>query len=566
MGKAKYGLRGAALVGVGALLLTACGGGGSDNTSSGNGSPTAGGTITFLNIANQIQHLDPQRNYTGEDLAFAGAYLNRTLVTYDYVEGQDGWTIVPDMATDTGTANKDATSWSFTLRDGVTWQDGSPVTCADIKYGVSRTFAQNIITDGPTYAISMLDVQNYDGPYDNSPDNNVSGFNKAVVCNGKTITFNLVRPVPDFNFATTLLAFSPVPKAKDTGERYDDVDWSNGPYQIEKYQKNDELVLTQNPNWDQSSDPVRTQYPDQIVMKFGLDQKVIDERLIADAGDDQTALVYGDIDPSSFATVFGSPQYESRRVDEFDPYVTYIAIDVNMVPNVKVRQAIAAGIDRTALRAAAGGDYAGDYADGLIKSNFAPWYSPTDLWDGLLGAPIPDTGNPDLAKQLLADSGEKNISLCYDYATTPAADKATTALIDSMSKIGIYLKANPINPGQYYGIVLSDNHCPLMNSGWGPDWANPSTVIPELVGGSGGFNLSRVDDPAYNKKISQALIETDQNTQIQEWHDLNVEAVKQAYVIPRFFTKTQRLYGSGIGGAYIWAPYGSWSYGDLYVK
>jgi len=105
-----------------------------------------------------------------------------------------------------------------------------------------------------------------------------------------------------------------------------------------------------------------------------------------------------------------------------------------------------------------------------------------------------------------------------------------------------------------------------MNSGWGPDWANPSTVIPELVGGSGGFNLSRVDDPAYNKKISQALIETDQNTQIQEWHDLNVEAVKQAYVIPRFFTKTQRLYGSGIGGAYIWAPYGSWSYGDLYVK
>ena len=117
---------------------------------------------------------------------------------------------------------------------------------------------------------------------------------------------------------------------------------------------------------------------------------------------------------------------------------------------------------------------------------------------------------------MLADSGEKNISLCYDYATTPAADKATTALIDSMSKIGIKLTANPINPGQYYGIVLSDDHCPLMNSGWGPDWANPSTVIPELVGGSGGFNLSRVDDPAYNKKISQALVETDQSTQIQE--------------------------------------------------
>ena len=48
-------------------------------------------------------------------------------------------------------------------------------------------------------------------------------------------------------------------------------------------------------------------------------------------------------------------------------------------------------------------------------------------------------------------------------------------------------------------------------------------------------------------------------------HDLNVEAVKQAYVIPRFFTKTQRLYGSR-SVARTSGPYGSWSYGDLYVK
>ena len=59
-----------------ALLLTACGGSG------GASGGTKGGTLTILTEAEQILHLDPQRNYTGEDLAFASGYLNRTLTQY----------------------------------------------------------------------------------------------------------------------------------------------------------------------------------------------------------------------------------------------------------------------------------------------------------------------------------------------------------------------------------------------------------------------------------------------------------------------------------------------------
>ncbi len=90
-------------------------------------------------------------------------------------------------------------------------------------------------------------------------------------------------------------------------------------------------MLVPNDEWDPESDPVRTRLPDQIVMEFGLAQDVIDERLITDAGDDTTTLGYSDLDPSRFATVFNDPQFEDRRVDEFDPYVTYIAVDVNEV-------------------------------------------------------------------------------------------------------------------------------------------------------------------------------------------------------------------------------------------
>ena len=112
------------------------------------------------------------------------------------------------MATDTGTANADATQWTFTLRDGITWQDGSPVKCEDIKYGVSRTFATDVINGGPTYAIEYLDIPKaddgsslYKGPYSGEGQDL---FDQAVVCDGNTITFKLNQPVSDFNFTTTL--------------------------------------------------------------------------------------------------------------------------------------------------------------------------------------------------------------------------------------------------------------------------------------------------------------------------------------------------------------------------
>ena len=116
------------------------------------GTPTTGGTIHILSQLEQITHLDPQRNYTGSDLAFVGSTMRRALTSYAYAPGSEGSQLVGDLATDTGTPTEGGKVWSFTLRDGATYEDGSAVTCADIAYGVSRVFATDIIVDGPTYA------------------------------------------------------------------------------------------------------------------------------------------------------------------------------------------------------------------------------------------------------------------------------------------------------------------------------------------------------------------------------------------------------------------------------
>src|SRR3954469_16282495 len=88
MSKATTGLRFVALASAGALALAACGGGGgstgspSASSSGGSAKGEKGGTLTIFTLDEQFTHLDPQRNYTGEDLAFASGYLNRTLTAF----------------------------------------------------------------------------------------------------------------------------------------------------------------------------------------------------------------------------------------------------------------------------------------------------------------------------------------------------------------------------------------------------------------------------------------------------------------------------------------------------
>ena len=547
-----------------ALLLTACGGSG--DAASGEGSK--GGTLYILTEAEQILHLDPQRNYTGEDLAFASAYLNRTLTQYtlskDNAEASE---LVADAATDTGTASNEGKTWEFTLKDGMKWEDGKDVTCEDFKYGISRTFATDVITDGPAFALSMLDVTDYKGPYAGDAAGQAS-YDKAVVCEGNKITFNLSRTAFDFNYAVTLSAFAAVRQDVDTAELYDDEILSNGPYRVESYVKKDKLVLVRNENWDPATDTFRPAYPDRIEYIFAQPAALITERLMADAGDDQMTISPESVDSAKLAVVFSDAKYEKRRFNELDPYVRYYAINTKKVPNVKHRQAILAAVNRDELRTIAGGEYAGDYADGVVKPNIGVDYAPTGLWDGLLGEAIPAEGNPELAIKLIAESGEPFPQpFVIDYGQSETNDKAAASLVASLAKAGIVATPNAIEPGAYYGVVLDPAKQGSMSAaGWGPDWSNASTVIPELFAANGGFNLSQWDDAAFLAESDAAKVITDRAEQAKAWQALSKKSMELALALPTRFGKEQRIVGSKVSGAYIWGPYGSWPYAQLSVN
>jgi peptide/nickel transport system substrate-binding protein len=491
------------------------------------------------------------------------------------------------MATDTGRASNGNKTWEFTLQDGVTFEDGSAVTCEDVKYGVSRTFATDVITDGPGYAISMLDIPKdkdgasvYKGPY-KSDGNDTAAYDKAVTCSAdnKTITFNLSRAVGDFNYTVTYLSFSAVPKASDDGDKYDMHPVSTGPYKIEKYVAKDEMVLVRNDKWSKDSDPLRNAYQDKIVVRFGLAEEVRDQLIINDS--EPAAMSLDGILPTNLATVFddaGVPveAWKDRAMNVYDPYVTYTAVNVSKVPCVQVRKAIYYARDFAALQTLAGGAaFTGDPADGVIKPLMGLDYKKTTGYEDWKEA-----GNAEKATALMAEAKTAcpdvykkatTAGLTFDIGDSDTNKKAATIWIDSVKKnSGIILKFNFIEPGSYYSVVLDPTkQGDLSRAGWAPDWANASTVIPELMLDGYGFPLSRAGkDPTYaefKKRAEANLSEPDRVKQGAEWAALNQYVMDQMWIIPGVFSKTQEMWGSKLTGVFFWEPQGAPSFGDIQI-
>jgi len=570
------------------LTLAACGPGTSPSASSGGGESAGpstgeharGGTIFVLTQALQIDQIDPQRMYTGEDLALFGGTIYRSLTAYKFSEDPtEGTSLTPDLATDLGTPNATGDSWQFTLRDGVTFQDGSPITCEDVKYGTSRTFATDVINQGPTYAIAYLDIpveddgsSAYKGPYDGTGQDL---FDQAVTCDGNTITFNLNKPVADFNYTVTL-GFSPVPEAADTGETYGTIEpfaVSSGPYKVESYTTGNggKLVMVRNENWDPASDPYRKDYPDKWEIDFGIDPAVLDQRLMAASGNDQYAIQYGNVQPQNLDTIFAdaqtaNPDFAGRAISGFAPYTRYYYIDVNKVPNVKIRQAMAVALDREAIVLNIGGEFAGALADGLINPLIGADYAETGFWTDYFGQAVPDNGDPELAKELIADSGEAAPSLTYNFPDTPTQQNTAAIIISSLGLAGITVTPNPIEAGIYYSVVFDPtNPGDFGYGGWAADWPNASTVIPPLLTQTGGWDLSQLDDADFNARVDAAATELDRAKQIPLWQALDKEAMEQVYTIPYIFGLQQTLAGTKVGPIYRWPAYGSWPYGEMYV-
>ncbi len=301
--------------------------------------------------------------YIGRDLANMGRLTYRSLVQFPVTENEAEATskVIPDAATDTGKSTEGGKAWSFTIKDGVKWEDGKDVACEDFKYGVARTFATDVVTGGPNYILGYLDIpggaDKYAGPYKKTGQDL---FDKAITCDGKTITYHFNKPWADFPFAVaSLRSFGPYRADKDQGDKSNYAVFSNGPYKLQgTWQKGTGGTFVRNTSYDAKTDGNRKALPDKIQFVEGLTNEIITQRLIADGGNDKFAVTDRQIPPAFFNQITG--KVAERAVNVNSPFVNYLMPNFNKMTNVKVRQALALATDKTAYSAALGGDKSSD--------------------------------------------------------------------------------------------------------------------------------------------------------------------------------------------------------------
>ncbi|CAB4817887.1 unannotated protein [freshwater metagenome] len=138
------------------------------------------------------------------------------------------------------------------------------------------------------------------------------------------------------------------------------------------------------------------------------------------------------------------------------------------------------------------------------------------------------------------------------------------------ARAGIKVKWNIISSGYYSTVMNPAKQKDMSGSGWGADWANASTVIPELFASFGGFNLSQnTADPAYKAfedKVNLAMKTTDRKKQAAMWKELDAYAMKQMWVLPTTFGKAQEVWGSQLANVFFWVPQGNPAYGKIWIN
>ncbi len=512
-------------------------------------SDATGGTLRLVTA--QVDSLDPQRSYLPAVWNLMRLYT-RTLVTYSSEPGSTGQ-LVPDLANDLGTTPDGGRTWTFTLRPGAAFETGRPITSRDIKYGIERSFAVDVLRGGPNFVLDLLDPDSlYAGPYqDESPDK--LGLTTIATPDDATITFTLSRADPDFPYVLALPSSGPVPVENDTGAAYQDDPVSSGPYAITSVDPVAGIVLDRNPAWTADSDPVRSALPDQVVVRTGLTGLDRDQALLAGSAD--ADLSGTGVQEATTSRADADDAIADRVDDVTTGAVRLLALPTTVAPMTSpdCRAAVAAVVDRTDVQDALGG--AGD----AVRTSV--------LWPrSLPGGPEDPDPAPDLdaARQSLAACGSPD-----GFATTMAVPDAPVSravaerLVAQFAQVGIQVTVAPLDPTTFYtaGVgspqAITDGGYGMVLASWTADLPTPASFLVPLVDGrsisqvAGNHNLGLLSDPAVDALVDTAVGAGD----VSAWAAVADAALATHAVVPLAENRVQLLAGQRLHNGVVMQPW-----------
>ena len=562
MRRARRSSIGIATAAAGALLLTSCGASGPtaeasqvELTEAGfaleTPEPQRGGVVTVLGSVD-LSHLDPAM---GNDGNVNNVYnlLYRQLTQYVYDPATSELTLVGDLATDTGTPNEDATQWAYTLRDDIFFEDGTPITSADIAFGIERSLDPALAIGNDEHLI-LEGASDYAGAYED-PD----GLASIETPDDQTIVFTLEQPLAAFPDVAATQVFTPFPEGEVSATQLDEMPIASGPYRVESYERGSHLTLVRNDHWDAETDEIRPAYVDGFEFLFGLDASTIDQRLISAQGEDMNAIASSTngLLPANLAQVSADTRMTARTVQSLPTCTMYLALNTTSegLDDLGVRQAISYAIDRASVVTATGGPAMASTASDMLTPQVPGRYE-FDLYPS-----EGDAGDIETATQMLEDAGygPGELSFTMDVRNLPKWQAQAESVQQSLQAIGIDVELNVIDAATFYEVVATPAQQHDMTvTGWCSAWLSGNPLLTALFDGdaiaeTGNTNISQLDDEAIDARFDEISVIPDIDAQNAAYAELNEQILELAPVVPLIRETPLQMVGPNVGGAYAHA-------------
>jgi len=572
----------AAFGAVATLALAACGGGSTSSaptTHAGfnaatssvvNPSTHKGGTITF-NLTTWEDSMDPGGTYYASNWNFTRYYAT-PLMTYASCVGSCGSKLIPALAAKPGVSSNNNTVWTYTIKSGMKFSDGQPITSADVKYAVMRTFAKEVLPAGPVYFQTLLagNAASYKGPYKNKGVDLTS----VTTPNSTTVVFHLNKPFADFNYVAAIPQTAPVPQNKDTGSTYQLHPVSSGPYEVQSATLNKQFVLVPNPNWNPALDPAVHQLASKIILNINPNANDIDNRLIA--GDIQMDMAGTGVQSAARAKILTNNTLKQSSDNPITGFMWFIYINQQVAPlnNIHCRMAIEFAANKTTLQDAYGGPYQGSVATTAMPPTVIG-YSKFDLYN----AGSHPSGDIASAKNQLKLCGQPNgftTGMAY-RSDRPRDTAAAQALQASLATAGIHLQLKGFPSGTYYSTfagvpTYNKTHgIGLATGGWGPDWPDAygwgwALFDGQSIGTAGNTNIGMLNDPAINKLFLNLESATTASAQASISGQIDMAVMKQATFLPAVYSKALLYRSPALTNVMVQPTFGMYNYGTLGTK
>jgi peptide/nickel transport system substrate-binding protein len=528
-----------------------------------------GGTVTVLTATGLTTTLDPSEVYYLDTISIETNLLTRSLTQYRYDPATKQMVLVPDLATDLGSHNDDFTKWTFTIRDGVKWENGDPVTAKEVAWGIQRCMDLKTFPTGPCqyYAnVFFKGGSSYQGPY-TAPNQRFH----SVKVSGNTLTIKMNTPFADMPYFGAFPAMGPIPlgsKASDP-RTYKNHPLSTGPYEIASFSPSKELVLKRNPNWSAATDPARTQYPDGYDFKTQQQSEKIDQILLADTGPGQTTLTYDNLLSPDYTKLSGDAP--ERITSGGTPCTYYWGPDNRKITSKVVREALSWAYPYKNI-ILAGGDIPGVTA--IPANNLMP--------PGIAGrTPYNITGRKDFqtdaakAKKLLASVNSVGYEIRFLFRTDDSQSvQIKDATVKALTDAGFKATPVPTTVANYTADRDNpDKDINLRSVTWCSDWPSGATWLPPTYGsthpektGSLGANYTAFNHKAVDNQIA-AVQQMPLAQQPAAWSQLDESIMRKYFpLFPTYYSGTAMAHGSEIMGDANDSTLGMPTWRNIWVK